>query len=414
LKYLILLCDGMSDHPTPALENRTPMELAFKPTMDHLGAHGFAGLVRTIPYGISPGSDTANMSVMGYDPRIYYTGRSPIEAISMGLSLSDEDMAFRVNLVNVSDEIDYTSRIMVDYSADEISSFEAAELIKTINQHFSNHTICFYPGKSYRHCLIWKNGPIEGTLVPPHDILTRQIGDYLPGLPHHSILRSMMMDSICFLNNHPVNQARVQRGLLPANAIWIWGQGKRPSLPKISEKYHIRGSVIAAVDLIFGLGVLAGMQPVPVEGATGNIHTNFSGKANAAISEFEKGVDYVYLHIEAPDECGHRNEPENKIRSIELIDEKVLSPLFQYLQKKSITTCEDFRILVLPDHSTPLVLRTHTAEPVPFILYSSDKTMQNPVQTFTEKACLSSNVMINSGPELFDLFMGKNSSVLIV
>ena len=404
-----MLCDGMADLPLDILGSKTPLEAASVPAMDFLAQNGYAGMVKTVPDTLAPGSDTANMSVMGYDPELYYTGRSPIEAISMGIELSPGDVAFRTNLVTLSEDAAFEEKTMVDYSSDEISTKEAAEIIKSINQAFQSKDILFYPGKSYRHCMVWKNGPVSGSLTPPHDILTRKIAAYLPKDASYEIIKSMMEKSYDILKDHPVNQARVKRGLRPANAIWIWGQGTRPALPKLTEMYGLKGSVITAVDLIFGLGVCAGLDTVEVLGATGNVHTNFDGKAAAAIKEFERGQDYIYLHVEAPDECGHRNELDNKILSIERIDSKIVKPVFDYLSKKKAETGEDFRILITPDHPTPIALRTHTNDPVPFIIYASDASLKNPSAFYSEKECRKSGIYIDKGYTLFDFFInGKN------
>jgi len=409
MKYLILLCDGMADLPVPELGNLTPMEVADKKTMDMLARQAFTGIVQTVPPGISPGSDTANMAVMGYEPVKYYTGRSPIEAISMGIDMKESDVAFRVNLVTLSDnetdDDNYSEKTMIDYSSDEITTEEAAILIESVNKHFKSENINFYPGKSYRHCMIWDNGPLLGTLTPPHDILTQKISEYLPKSKEFEPVLEMMKESYKFLKNHPINLKRIKNNLRPANSIWIWGQGKKPSLPAVSDIYGLKGSVVAAVDLIFGLAICSGLKPVEVEGATGNIHTNFHGKAMAAINEFEEGQDYVYLHIEAPDECGHRNEVSNKVLSIELIDKKVLTPIYEYFCEKKKRTGEDFRILILPDHPTPLTLRTHTSDPVPFVLYSSDNKMFKPSEMYTEKICAEKGAYFESGSSLFEFFI---------
>ena len=405
MKYLILLCDGMSDLPLEALNNKTPLEVANAPTMDFLAKSGYTGMVKTVPDTLAPGSDTANMSVMGYDPEIFYTGRSPIEAISMGIDLEPGDVAFRTNLVTLSDDEKYEEKTMLDYSSDEISTQEAKEIIDTVNQAFETSEIKFFAGKSYRHCMVWKNAPINGTLVPPHDILTQKIKSFLPVNKHYEIIKTMMEKSFSLLKDHPINKIRESRGLRPANSIWIWGQGTKPALPKLTEKYGLKGSVITAVDLIFGLGICAGLDVVEVIGATGNIHTNFAGKAAAAINEFERGQDYIYLHVEAPDECGHRDELDNKILSIELIDEKILKPIYDYLMDKKVKTGEDFRMLITPDHPTPISLRTHTNDPVPFIIYASDGSLFNPSVVYSEKECQKSGVCIDKGYTLFDFFI---------
>lgn len=405
MKYIIFLGDGMSDLPVPQLQGKTPLELAVKPNMDRIAREGLAGLVRTVPEGLPPGSDTANMSVMGYDPRLYYTGRSPLEAISMSVEMEPGDVAFRCNLVTLSEAENYGDREMIDYSADEIGSDEAARLIETINKHFENEEFCFYPGKSYRHCLIWKNGPADMTLVPPHDILTRKVGEYLPTGEGADRLLQMMTDSAGFLPDHPVNKARIRRQLNPANSIWIWGQGTRPELPDLSEMYQLKGSVISAVDLVNGLGICAGLRVVEVPGATGNIHTNFDGKAEAAIEEFKRGQDYIYLHVEAPDECGHRAECDNKVRSIELLDQKIIGPVWQFLEQNRIETGEDYRILVMPDHPTPLSLRTHTSDPVPFACYSSDGRDRLPAKNYSEESCKQTGFYLDNGSEMFGRFV---------
>jgi 2,3-bisphosphoglycerate-independent phosphoglycerate mutase len=352
MKYIIILGDGMADRPVASLGQRTPLQAARKPRMDQLARQGTTGLVKTIPDHLAPGSDTANMSVMGFDPQRFYTGRSPLEAISMSIDLRPGDVAFRTNLVTLSTEPDYASRTLLDYSADEITSEEAARLIDVLNDHFADDKFHFYAGKSYRHCLIWKQGQTAMHLVPPHDILTRVIGEYLPSGEGSGRLLAMMQESAIFLPAHPVNQDRMRRKLNPANAIWIWGQGTRPTLPVLSESYGLRGSVISAVDLIQGLGICLGLRVVEVPGATGNIHTNFRGKAEYAIREFERGQDYVYLHVEAPDECGHRAEVANKVAAIERIDEDIVAPVWDYLEQRRKATGEDYRILLLPDHPT--------------------------------------------------------------
>ncbi|MEA4888487.1 MAG: cofactor-independent phosphoglycerate mutase [Clostridiaceae bacterium] len=411
MKHVIFLGDGMADRPLDSLGNRTPLMAAVKPNMDRIAREGLAGMVRTVPEGLAPGSDTANMSVMGYDPRLYYTGRSPLEAISMAVDMSAGDVAFRCNLVTLSESgpsaaaCAYDERIMVDYSSDEIGSDEAARLIETVNRHFADDQLRFYPGKSYRHCLIWKQGPTEMTLTPPHDILTRPIGAYLPSGPGAGRLLDMMKASPDFLADHPVNKARRQRRLNPANAIWIWGQGTKPELPDLSDHYGLQGTVISAVDLVRGLGLCAGLHVVDVPGATGNIHTNFRGKAQAAIDELARGQNYIYIHVEAPDECGHRAEIENKVRSIELIDRQIIEPVWDYLETQRLATGENYRLMVLPDHPTPLSLRTHTGDPVPFACYSSDRRDRKPAAAYDEHACSQTGCHIEEGYQLLSRFV---------
>jgi len=408
MKYIIFLGDGMADQPVEALGRKTPLMVADKPNMDRMARTGLAGMIRTVPHGLAPGSDTANMSVMGYDPRLYYTGRSPLEAISMSIDMQPGDIAFRCNLVTLSDEPDYADKTMIDYSADEIGSDEAARLIEAVNQQFANDTIRFYPGKSYRHCMIWKGGPLDGLLVPPHDILTRKIRSHLPGGPGSESILAMMTDSAAILQDHPVNQARRKRGLNPANSIWIWGQGSRPQLPPLAERLGLQGSVISAVDLIYGLGICAGLHIVEVPGVTGNIHTNFKGKAAAAIAEFKRGQDYVYLHVEAPDECGHRAEIENKVKAIERIDADIIGPVWSWLEQNRQDTGEDFRMLVMPDHPTPLDLRTHTSDPVPFALYSSDAISSRPAAAYDESSCAATGYFIEQGYSFFERIVRGN------
>lgn len=400
MKYILILGDGMADYPISQLNNKTPLQYAKKPHIDFLAQNAEVGTVKTIPDGIPPGSDAANLSVMGYNPRVYYTGRSPLEAASMGIDLSDTDVAIRCNLVTLSEDEEYDQKTMIDYSSDEISSEEAKELIYEINRHFKNDSICFYPGISYRHCMVWKNGYTGLKLTPPHDILEKKITNYLPSGENTEILLDMMIKSYDILKDHPVNKARVSRGLRPANSIWLWGEGKKPSIPKFYDKYKLNGSVISAVDLIKGIGILAGFRNVEVEGATGNIDTNFYGKAQAALKELESGQDFVYLHIEAPDECGHRHEIENKVKSIELIDDRIVGPIIEGLEKY-----DDYRILILPDHPTPLSLRTHTAEPVPFLLYQKTNPKKSGVTGYDELQAAKTGIIFNDGYKLMDHFI---------
>ncbi|HHV98806.1 MAG TPA: cofactor-independent phosphoglycerate mutase [Clostridiaceae bacterium] len=400
MKYVVILGDGMADLPMPQLNNKTPLQCAVKPHMDYLAKYGEVGMVRTVPSGVSPGSDTANLSVLGYDPRKYYTGRSPLEAVSMGLELSDNDVTFRCNLVTLSDDENYADKIMLDYSSDEITSAESAELIKEINKHFRTDKISYHPGISYRHCMVWNNGPVGLDLTPPHDILEKRISGYLPKGKNSGILLDMMVRSYDFLKNHPINLARMQRGLKPANSVWLWGEGTKPALPNFYDKYKVRGSVISAVDLIKGIGICAGLTSVDVEGTTGNINTNFIGKAQAALEELEAGMDFVYVHIEAPDECGHRFEIENKIKSIEIIDEKVVGTILKGLEKY-----DDYKVLVLPDHPTPLSLRTHTSDPVPYVLYSKSSHKPSGVDGYDEVRAESTKIFIDEGHTLMDRFI---------
>ena len=401
MKYIIILGDGMSDYPIDELNNKTPLQYADKPTMDYFAKHGEMGLVKTIPDGISPGSDIANLSVMGYDPHKFYSGRSPLEAVSIGVKLSDYDISFRCNLVTLSEHSDYNKKIMIDHSSDEISSEEAKILIEYINKELSTPAIKFFPGVSYRHLLVWAGGPYDFNFTPPHDILDRRINNYLPKGPHKDIFLEMMRKSNKLLTNHFINKERIKKGLKPANSIWIWGEGKNPQLSSFTEKYRIKGSVISAVDLIKGIGLCAGLSSIDVEGATGNINTNFHGKAVAALDEIKKGIDFVYIHIEAPDESGHRNEMDNKIKAIELIDQKIIRTIKQELDNVG----EDYRIMVLPDHPTPLSLRTHTSDPVPFVVFDNKKIVNNSIRVYDEDSASQTGIFIDEGHKLMDYFI---------
>lgn len=403
MKYIVILADGMADYPLAELGGKTPLQAANKPNMDDLARHGEVGMVATIPPGMSPGSDTANLAVMGYDPAVYYTGRSPFEAISIGIKLADDDVAFRTNLVTLSEDEPYGEKTMLDHSSDEISSAEARLIIEDINKKLGTEVFTFYPGVSYRHILIWNKAPYDFSLTPPHDIIGRKIKDYLPAGPYGAIFLKMMEESSAFLKDHPVNRDRRARGLRPANSIWIWGEGKRPALSSFYEKYRLKGSVISAVDLIKGLGICAGLDSVDVEGATGNIHTNFEGKAQAALAELKRGQDFVYVHLEAPDECGHRFELENKVKSIEYIDSRVLQPILAGLQEMG----EDYSIMILPDHPTPLTLRTHTAEPVPYLIYRSNTRQEKPGQVYDEFYPTKTGKYFAEGFRLMDHFLQR-------
>ena len=403
MKYIVILGDGMADEPVDELDGKTPLEVAQKPVIDRMALLGEVGLVKTVPDGIPPGSDAANLSVMGYNTREYYTGRSPLEAVSMGVSLVDTDVAFRCNLVTLSNDEPYASKTMIDYSSDEITSEEAAELIKTIQQHLGTDEFRFYAGRSYRHLLVWRNGCTGNITTPPHDILECTVTPYLPKGEKSSILLHKMEQSVALLRDHPVNIRRKEKGLRPANSIWLWGEGKRPALPDFEEKYGLKGSVISAVDLVLGIGICAGLEPVEVEGATGNMHTNFDGKAQAAINQLlHAGKDFVYLHIEAPDECGHRHEVDNKVKSIEIIDRKIVAPIKEALDISG----EEYSIMVLPDHPTPLRLRTHTSEPVPYIIYRNTcRDAACRVSTYTEKTGASTGIYFEEGFRLMDRFV---------
>ena len=402
MKYLVLLADGMADYPLPRLDNRTPLATAHKPHMDYLAQCGSVGLACTVPEGMPPGSDVANLAVMGYNPQLYYTGRSPLEAASIGVDLSPDDVAFRCNLVTLSEQLPYDHKIMLDYSSDEITTAESAILIKDIAAAFNDAVFSFYPGISYRHLMVWHCGPTDGQLTPPHDISDRQIGAYLPRGNGAAQLLAFMERSQSVLDTHPVNQKRRERGLHAANSIWLWGQGKKPNISSFYAKYHLRGAVISAVDLAKGLGICAGLRVIEVPGATGNVHTNFRGKAEAALQAFRDGDEFVYLHIEAPDEAGHRGELDNKILAIEKIDAEVLGPILEQLPQ----IAKDFRILLMPDHPTPLALKTHVADPVPFVIYQhGQRERQYATTCFSEESAQGTGLTVAEGYTLMDRFI---------
>lgn len=401
MKHLVLLLDGMADYPVPQLMGKTPMECAHKPNIDFLAQNGEVGLCKTVADGLKPGSDVANLSVLGYDPAVCYTGRSPLEAASIGIDLKPTDVAMRCNLVTLSDEANYSEKTMVDYCADDISTAEASEIIEFIEQKLGNEIYKFYSGVSYRHCLVIENGTTElGTMTPPHDISGRVIGEYLSDSENAKPLIQLMQKSYDLLKDHPVNINRVKNGRRPANSIWLWGEGRKPSLEDFKAKNSVSGGIVSAVDLLRGIGKCANMAVPLVEGATGYIDTDFTAKKNAAINLFEQGTDLVYIHMEAPDECGHRGEVENKIKSIELIDELVVGPMMEYLDGTPHS------ILVMPDHPTPLTLKTHVADPVPYVLYNSQKTVKGP-KTVNEKTAAETGNKIDFGPLVMDKLIGK-------
>jgi 2,3-bisphosphoglycerate-independent phosphoglycerate mutase len=402
MKYIVVLGDGMADYPVGELGGRTPLQAARKPHIDELARNGEVGTVRTIPVGMPPASDVANLSVMGYDPRRYYTGRSPLEAVSMGLDLGPSDVAFRCNLVTLSEAAKYGDAVMLDYCSGEISTEEARELMAEVEDRFGRGALSFHPGVSYRHCMIWRDGPAGCDLTPPHDISQRVIGEYLPRGEAAREILAMMEESRAFLADHPVNRARRARGLNPATSIWLWGQGRKPALASFREKYGLSGAMISAVDLLKGIGICAGLESVEVEGATGNIDTNFRGKARAALDSLRSGADFAYVHVEAPDECGHRHEIENKVRSIELIDEQVVGTLLDGLDEIG-----PWRMMVLPDHPTPLSTRTHASDPVPFLVHEKGRDVRSAVSGFDEDQARTTGVHVEEGHALMDRFLGR-------
>ena len=371
MRYLVVLGDGMADYKIDSLGGKTPLECANKPNIDMLAGKSLIGLVKTVPDGMKPGSDVANLSVIGYAPEKYYSGRSPLEALSIGVDMLDGDVAVRTNLVTLSNEENLKDKTMVDYSAGEISTQEAKELIDAVKKALSNEEFSFYAGVSYRHCLIIKDGSTETNLTPPHDISGRVVGDYLPSGKDGEKLLDLIERSGDVLKNHPINLERIKKGKNPATHIWFWGAGTKPSLDEFEQKYGLKGAVISAVDLLKGIAIGAGMDAPEVDGATGTLATNWDGKIEMAKKCFDEGADYVYIHLEAPDECGHQGDTEGKVKAIEKVD-YVVGEMVKYLEAKG-----DFTLAVLPDHATPIVKKTHTAEPIPYMIYKSNKPLDS-------------------------------------
>lgn len=397
MKYLVLLIDGMADMPISQLNGKTPLEVAHKPCMDMLAKKSELGILHVTPDGCKGGSEIGNMCIMGYDPRTYLTGRSPLEAASIGIEMADDDLALRCNLVSLSDTEPYERKMMLDYSAGEISTAEADILIKAINTEFKNDFCEFYTGISYRHCLILHHAKDKMTLTPPHNITGKEVTEYLPKGDYATIFLQMMERSNIFLKKHPINLARLDKGLNPANSIWLWGQGRRMSLPSFMQRHGIKGAVVTAVDLIKGIAVCADMKTYEVQGATGTLHTNFTGKAQAGIQAFKDGYDLLYMHLEAPDECGHQGDVSGKVKAGELIDEKVLTPIYQYLKNCG----EDFAILITPDHPTPLSTRGHSSDDVPYMIYRSTDE-QAGHGCYCEKTCKETGNYIKDGFKIID------------
>lgn len=400
MKYIVILCDGMADEPLESLGGRTPLEAARTPGMDRLAGKSEIGMVRTVPEGMAPGSDTANLSVIGYDPRKYYSGRSPLEALSIGADMAADDVSFRCNLVTLSEnEEKYEDRHILDHSSGEISTAEAAELMEALKTGLQREGYTFYTGISYRHLLIQSKGKVVD-LTAPHDILTKRIGEYLPGDP---VLREMMVKSYDILKDHPVNIKRREQGKNPANSAWFWGAGTRPALISFEKKNGVKGAMISAVDLLKGIAVGAEMDNITVEGANGGLDTNYAGKGQAAVKALIRdGYDFVYVHIEAPDEMGHQGSAENKILAIERIDEKIICPVVQAFQEAGT----DFRMLILPDHPTPVRVRTHTGDPVPYLLYDSTENVDGP-DTYSEKTGAQTGIYVAEGYTLLSRLLGK-------
>ena len=394
MKYIVVLGDGMADEPIAELGGKTPMEAACTPVMDELAGKGSLGTVQNVPQGMAPGSDVANLSVLGYDPAENYSGRSPLEALSVGVAMEDNDVIFRSNIVTLTEEEPYEEKTILDHSSGEISTADADVLMETIREKFNNDTFQFYTGTSYRHILVWKNGRVA-KLEPPHDHLGSVIG---PFLPQEEVLRNMMKESFPILNDHPLNRARAAAGKNKANSLWFWGAGTKPRVQNFREKTGLKGAMISAVDLLKGIAVGAGMQVCQVEGATGSIDTNFEGKAQAAIDALLKdGCDFAYIHVEAPDEMGHQGKVQEKVKSIEYLDSRLIAPVKQAMEEAG----EDFRMLILPDHPTPIRIRTHTGDPVPYLLYDSTRQRKKQ-ERFTEETARAADNFEPNGYRLIE------------
>ncbi len=365
MKYVVLIGDGMSDWASPELDGKTPLQAAFTPNMDRLAGEGTIGVVKTIPEGLPPGSDVANLSILGYDPAKHFTGRAPLEAASMGVELGDADVAFRCNLVTLKFNKERTRAHMEDYSAGHITSDEARVLIEALQEELGSEEFRFYPGVGYRHLMVWRNGEAGAECTPPHDMLGKEVTDYLPLGKGCSCLQDMMLRSVDILEKHEINRKRVSDGKNPANSIWLWGQGRKPDIPSFRDKYGVSGALVSAVDLTKGLGIYAGLKILNVPGATGYLDTNYVGKAEASLKALET-VDFVYIHVEAPDEAGHSGKVEDKVKAIEDFDALVVGTVL-----RGMRAFDGYRILLMPDHATPLKLRTHSKEPVPFVIFDS-------------------------------------------
>lgn len=395
MKYIVVLGDGMADEPIESLGGKTPLEYAATPVMDALSKQAEIGMVHTIPEGMKPGSDTANLSVLGYDPEEYYSGRSPLEALSIGVPMKDTDIVLRCNIVTISeDDVPFEEKTILDHSSGEISTEDCGVLLDAVKKELENETYQFYLGTSYRHCLIWNHGKVV-ELTPPHDVLGQTIGQYLP---EEELFRGMMKKSYEILVNHPINIERKKKGLNPANCCWFWGAGTKPQLSSFEEKTGKKGMMVSAVDLLKGIAVGAGMGVAQVEGANGGLHTNYEGKTQAALKALlEEDYDFAYIHLEAPDEMGHQGSVERKVQAIEYLDARVLGPLTKALDEKKA----QYRLMVLPDHPTPIRLRTHTSDSVPYLLYDSTKKLNN-TWNYNEKESKASGIFFAKGHMLID------------
>lgn len=400
MKYIVVLGDGMADEPIEELGGKTPLEYADTPTMDKMSKQSEVGLVHTIPEGMSPGSDTANLSVLGYDPKKYYTGRSPLEALSIGVDMKNTDVALRCNIVTVStDDLPYEEKTIIDHSSSEISTEDAAVLLEAVRKELETDVYKFYVGTSYRHLTIWDHGDVV-TLTPPHDVLGQKIGQYLP---QDEVLRKMQEKSYEILANHPINIERIKNGLNPANSLWFWGAGTRPCVTSFEEKNHKKGAMISAVDLLKGIAIGADMKVIEVEGANGGLDTNYEGKAEAAVNVLlNEGYDMAYVHVEAPDEMGHQGSIERKIKAIENLDSRVIKVIKDALDKAG----EDYRMLVMPDHPTPICVRTHTSNPVPYMLFDSTDIKESTLD-YNEKCGKESGLFMANGYEMMNYLLSK-------
>ncbi len=403
MKYVIILGDGMSDHKIDILGNKTPLEKADKKYMDMLAKKSEVGLCATVPENLSPGSDVANLAVLGYDPNKYYSGRSPLEAVSIGVDMEDDDICFRVNLVTLSDDEKYEEKTMIDHSSGEITTAESTELLNVIKENFQSEELQFYSGVSYRHAMIQKKGSMSVDLTPPHNILEQKITNYLPKKDNSKLFTGLLKKSYDILNNHEINRKREERGLHKANSIWMWGEGVKPKLDSLESLYGIKGAMISAVDLLKGIAISAKMTSIDVEGANGGLHTNYAGKVSACLDALKNGHDLVYVHVEAPDECGHQGNALAKVQAIEYLDSKVVGPVYEGLKKMG----EDFRILVMPDHPTPVELRTHTREPVPYMIFDS-RVDEKGTERYTESCAESTGIFVEPGYTIMQRFLERN------
>jgi 2,3-bisphosphoglycerate-independent phosphoglycerate mutase len=403
MKWFILVPDGCGDWPITELGGKTPMEAAEMPFINALAKESEVGTVKTIPDGMEPGSEVANLSILGFDPAVYLKGRASLEAVGVGIDMSEEETAFRVNLITLDGTGPYNGLTIKDHGAGDISDGEAKTLIDFIDREMGNETFRFYPGVSYRNLLITSAWTGNYILTPPHNVLGQPVSAHLPKGETSGIIENTMRRSYDLLKNHPVNKKRMEKGLHPANSLWFWGAGKKPALPSFEIKYGVKGSVISAVSLVKGIGLCAGLTVVNVPGATGTLHTNYKGKAEYGINEFEKGKDFVFIHVEAPDECSHTGDLAGKVESLRRIDAMIFEPVVSYLKKRG----EPFRVLVLPDHMTPITIRTHSTEPVPFILYDSEIKRESQNDKAFSEASGKMGVYFKNGYDLTDYFFSR-------